>query len=353
MSKGLRLLYYIPGSTLSEREMLYNQGMYRGEMAYGAFQMKEFGAKVVQLSPLKNWQGTISRFLYTCYLLLHAHQYDAIYSPYFSGLEYVIRLRGLRLFPKKILIWHHNPIEKECRGRFARLSQRWFYHGCDALFMFSDSLKTESLLSGLQLGNKTFVLNWGPDMSFYDKIRQPYKCSGSILMSGMDSRDFNTLLCVCKKKPNAHFIVVPPNDEIAEKFSTCKNVTVKRYPATFEGYYQLALETAKVSLVLILTKPVEGRKLPSGLTSICEAVGLGKPCVITRNPYFSKELLNAGFASFVDVGDVDTICGEICRLLADVQECEKMSGNALRYARMYDVRHMTQQMASIIENSLQ
>jgi glycosyltransferase involved in cell wall biosynthesis len=344
----IRVLYYIPGSDLSEREELYQHGVYRGEMVYGAFQLSKQGLSVVQIKPLRNWQGKCSRMWYALFLLLKSRHYDVIYSPYYSGLEYAIKLRGLGLFPKKIMIWHHNPVEKETSA-VAKWTQKWFYRGCDALLFFSDVIREESLLAGLNIRKKSFVLNWGPDMSFYDRIRQPYQSGGNIIMSGLDSRDFNTLLLVCEKMSEKHFTVIPPDDETARKFMDLKNVTVKVYPKSFENYYNLALETAKSSLVLILTKPVEGRKLPSGLTSICEAVGLAKPCVITKNRYFSQELLHAGFAAFVEVGDVDGICKQINVLAKDEETCSRMSNAALTYARQYDINNMSLQLADIIK----
>ena len=90
MPKPIRLLYYIPASTLSERMSLYSSGMYRGEMTYGAFHLKEHGISVVELSPLKDWHSKLSRLKYTIYLLLHSRMFDIIYSPYSSGLEYAI-----------------------------------------------------------------------------------------------------------------------------------------------------------------------------------------------------------------------------------------------------------------------
>lgn len=344
----IRVLYYIPGSDLSEREELYHHGIYRGEMVYGAFQLSKQGLSVVQIKPLRNWQGKWSRIWYAFYLLFKSRHYDVIYSPYYSGLEYAIKLRGLRSFPRKIVIWHHNPVKRDKR-LLGRIAQKWFYHGCDALLFFSDAIREESLLAGLNIREKSFVLNWGPDMSFYDKIRQPYQSGGGIFMSGLDSRDFDTLLIVCEKLPEQKFTIVPPDAETANKFEKCKNVTLLRYIRAFESYYQVALETAKASLVLILTKPINGRNLPSGLTSICEATGLAKPCIITKNRFFSQELLNAGFASFVEVGDVDDICKQIKVLVKDEETCSRMSNAALTYARQYDINNMSLQLADIIK----
>lgn len=349
MTKPIRILYYLPGSDLTEREKLYRLNMYRGEMAYGVFHLKDHGTTIIELSPPRDWHSKLSRIWYAMYLLINCHKYDIIYSPYFSGLEYVIKLRGLRLFPKKIMVWHHSPIVSDNHSLKAKYSQQLFFRGCDALFMFSEAIKAKSLQSEINLRNKVFVLNWGPDMSFYDRIRLPYHSGGEIFMSGIDSRDFDTMYKVCQRLPQKHFMVIPPTEELEIKFRQYKNVTTKRYPASFESYYHLALETAKASLVLILTKPVEGRSLPSGLTSICEATGLAKPCIITKNPYFSQELIKAGFAAFVDIGDSEGICRQIEILTSDEDTLTKMSACSLNYALQNDIKKMARQLADIIK----
>ena len=345
----IKVFYYVPESGIKEREKLYTQGLYRGELAYGALHLRNFNILPIDLFPLKEWQSKLWRILYAFYLIFKSRSYDAIYTPYFNGLEYAIKLRGLGLFSPKILIWHHNPIEKVGGNFWAEMKQKLFYRGCDALFFFSEEIKKESLYSGVDIIHKSYVLKWGPDMFFYNRIRLPYDTRGGIIMSGRDSRDFATLFDVAKRLPNHHFTVVPPDVETASLFTSLQNVKIKNFSSSYEGYYQLACETAKSSLVLILTKPIAGRNLPSGLTSICEATGLGKPCIITDNKYFDSSLRQSSFAKYVKVCDVDNICYNIEFLFSHHDVLRDMAEAALNYAKQNDIAKMSQHLSQIIK----
>lgn len=341
------IYYYIPASTLIERKEIYEKGMYRGELAYGAFQLVKMGIRFSNLNPLVKWYNKFNRILYVLYLLLNFRKFDIIYSPYYSGLEYLIKLRGLGLFPRKIVVWQHSPIDRKHKIH-DKIHTKLFIKGCDALCFFSEEILNETLENGYNIKDKAYILNWGPDMDFYDKIRQPYNPESKILMSGRDSRDFGTLSEVVKRMPNYQFVIIPPNDKVSKIFLDYPNVTIKKFPSSYKGYYDLSKETSKCTLILILSKPVEGRKLPSGLTSICEATGLAKPCIITENKYFSKTLRNAGFAKFVPVGDVDNICNQINLLMSDKLRLIKMSDSALNFAQTYDISNMSNELVKIL-----
>lgn len=273
-------------------------------------------------------------------------QYDVVYTPYFCGLEWVILLRSIVLFNKKIVIWHHSPIVRS-KSFLGRIRQNLFFRGCDAVLYFTEKLRQESWQPA---GNKTHVVNWGPDLSFFDRIRLDYsQCTTApYLMSGSDSRDFDTPIKAFAEMPKTKIDIYPPNDEICEKYEEkFPNIHLKRIKRSNDGYYAMSVATAKCKAVVIISKPIKGRKLPSGLTSICEAVALGKPCIITDNRYFTDEMRKAGFAIFVKVGDAEGIRNAVQQLENDKDLCQRMSAAALAYARKFDAVNTAKELDAL------
>lgn len=356
MGKALRVLFYMPVSyyNLKDRGEDVRKHKIRGELMYNIMDTEKMGCEVIfpktKLYPLNSKR----LYLYYAYHLLSiAKSYDIIYSPYYQGLEWLIYLKALGLFRKKIVVWHHNPIEKP-KGLFSKIKQKLFLRGCDSLLFFSQAI-LESSEYDLMFQKKMQVVNWGPDMAFFDLKRVEYsRCRGHYLMSGCDSRDFETAMSAFVSLPQIEFDVFPPSMHQYDEFKEMSSNTHVCYlQKVNENYEKLANITANSKAVLIITKPVPGRKLPSGLTSICEAVALGKPCVITDNPYFSNEMRHAGFAKFVKVGDVEGIRKSIVELEENPKLRLQMSEAALAYARKYSSENTAKQLVEIFKNVLE
>ena len=351
----MRILFYMPvvyGSIEDRIAWVKNKKM-RGELIYNIVDTEKLGCEVLA-SPTKCY-GIANKRLYiynTFKFLCLSPKYDIIYTPYFQGLEWLIYLRALGLFRKRIVVWHHNPIERQQKF-WGRLKQKLFFRGCDALLFFTDELKKLSLDQGCP-ADKLHVIDWGPDMAYFNVIRPLYaECKGYYLMSGSDSRDFDSAMEAFMGLPHIDFDVCPPSDDLYEKYKNAsENTHIYRFEKNNKGYEKIAQKTADCKAVIIITKPIPGRKLPSGLTSICEAIALGKPCIITDNPYFSDEMRHAGFAKFVKVGDVEGIRKAIVELEENPELRLQMSEAALAYARKYSSENTAKQLVEIFKNVL-
>lgn len=340
--------------TLADRLSWVKQNKFRGELLYSVVEIEKLGCSI-SVPDTKRY-GVASKKLYLYYtwkLLCTSNKYDIIYSPYYQGLEWLIYLKAIGLFRKKIVVWHHNPIEDEPKKFLSRLRRKLFFRGCDALLFFTKTLRELSLSKGCP-SDKMFVVEWGPDMDYFDKIRKEYsQCNGNYLMSGSDSRDFETAITAFSKDSNISFDIYFPTDELYtkynHKYTSINTFTLERNNL---GYQEMARVTANCKAVIIITKPVPGRKLPSGLTSICEAVALGKPCIITDNPYFSDEMRHACFAKFVKVGDVEGIRKALVELEENPELRLQMSEAALAYARKYCSENTAKQLVEIFKSVL-
>lgn len=348
----MRVLFYMPViyGSVADRIKWVKEKKMRGELIYNIVDTEKLGCDVIP-SPTKLYSIADKRlYFYNVWQFIRlSNRYDVIYSPYYLGLEWLVFLRALGLFRKKIVVWHHNPVEKP-QKLFSRWKQNLFFHGCDALLFFTDKIKQLSVGNGCPT-EKMHVVDWGPDMDYFDMIRPLYaECKGNYLMSGSDSRDFDSAMEAFVSLPNVEFDVCPPSDELYEKYqSASENTHLFKFENNNKGYEKIAKKTADCKAVIIITKPIPGRKLPSGLTSICEAVALGKPCIITDNPYFSDKMRNAGFAIFVKVGDVEGIKRAIRTLEENPALRSEMSDAALAYARKYSSENTAKQLVEIFK----
>lgn len=338
-------------STLQDRLSWVKEHKFRGELMYCIIDTEKYGCTV--WAPETKRYGVASQKLnlyYSWQLIRTAKQYDVIYSPYYQGLEWLIYLKAVGLFRKKIVVWHHNPIEDVPKKFLSRLKRKLFFRGCDALLFFTKTLRELSLSKGCP-SDKMFVVDWGSDMEYFDKIRIEYsQCNGNYLMSGSDSRDFETAITAFSKDSNISFDVYFPTDELYTKYNhKYTNINTFTLERNNFGYEKIAQVTANCKAVIIISKPVPGRKLPSGLTSICEAVALGKPCIITDNPYFSDKMRNAGFALFVKVGDIDGITNAIKTLEDNPYLRKQMSEAALSFAKKYSSMNTAKQLVDIFK----
>lgn len=354
---NLKVLFYQSirkgSESISERFSQIREHKYRGELLYGAVNLEHYGLKVF-LPNNKSWGiGKRSMIKIAWYMLLNQRHYDVIYAAYFQGLQLLILLNGLGIIRKKIIIWHHDPIVPSS-SLVRRTVQRIFFRGCHKVLFFTQSLMESSIDCKVCPNSKMSIMPWGPDMDYFDRIRIDYSktTNGRYLMSGSDSRDFESAINAFSEL-KYDIDIYPPKDPPQSSKPIERNFPNIHYyhlDLNMNGYKEMAEATSKCKAVLIITKPINGRKLPSGLTSICEAIGLGKPCIITDNKFFSDEMRNAGFAIFVKVGDVEGIKNAVERLEQSPSLRQQMSEAALSFARRHSLENMTKHLVKIMED---
>jgi len=196
-----------PDGNIEEKLQNWMNKNYRGELLYGLTHFKEAGLGVIfprfkkhRDNGRKSWIPNLVD------ILKDKRKYDIVYAPYYEGLEALIYLRGLGLYRKKIVIWKQTPFEK-LRGKnpIRKILYRIFLNGIDKVIFFGKETETEILQSGLIPKNKIAVLNWGPDLDFFDNILnqvsgQEYK-DVRFISTGMYYRDFDTLVEAFKGLP--------------------------------------------------------------------------------------------------------------------------------------------------------
>jgi len=351
--------YWAIGKDGSIEEKINNwiNKRYRGELLYGLTHLEEAGFGTI-FSKTENFKSSEWRFRLTNMLniLRDKRQYDIVYAPYSDGLQALIYLRGLRLYNKKIVIWQHVPIEKP-RGKnfFRRFLYRVFINGIDKHIFFSENSRNESLDSGIISKNKTAVLNWGPDLDFFNNILnetsgQEYK-DLRFISTGMWYRDFDILIKAFTGLSVKLDIYLIDKTLIELYGNVSENISIHFIEPNELSSYRAGLEASKSSVVIICTKPATKRKQSFGLTSLIEATALGKPVVVTRNKYIPQYFEENQIGLFVNAGDADELRRAIIKISSDTELLHQLGNNSREFAlRKCNLKLFTKDLASLFEN---
>jgi glycosyltransferase involved in cell wall biosynthesis len=209
--------------------------------------------------------------------------------------------------------------------------------------------------------DKTAVLDWGPDLDFFNNILnevsgQEYK-DVRFISTGVDHRDFETLVNAFKGL-SLKLDLYLTERELYDKYKdVAENIMVHfiepngSLESSLLSSYTVAKEMAKSSVSIICSKPVTDRKLSFGLTSVLEATGLGKPVIITRNRYLPQRFEDNMIGLLVKPDDVEDLRNTIVKIATDNELRIKLAENARQFAlKKYNLEFFTRDLASIFES---
>jgi glycosyltransferase involved in cell wall biosynthesis len=358
------IMYFIaagPDGNIEQKMKNWENKRYRGDLLYGLTHFERNNLKFIfpQFKKYRTIESS-SWIPNMLDILREKREYDIVYTPYYEGLQALIYLRALGLFRKRIVLWSHPPIEK--RGSFLRLSlYKVFLKGIDKIIFTNKEAQKQSIESGLVAENKTAVLNWGPDLDFFNNIMN--EVSGQeyedvrFISTGVDHRDFETLVNAFKGL-TLKLDLYLTEKELYEKYKdVAENIMVHfieqkgSMESSLLSSYTVAKEQAKSSVSVICSKPVTDRKLSFGLTSLLEATGLGKPVVITRNSYMPQRFIDNNIGLLVNPDDVEDLRKNIIKIGTDSELRRRLSENSRRLAlEKYNLEFFTRDLASLFEN---
>jgi glycosyltransferase involved in cell wall biosynthesis len=154
----------------------------------------------------------------------------------------------------------------------------------------------------LRGGRSAETVGWGADVSFPGYAQQE---GVQVVSSGRTNRDFAVLAAACHRV-NAPLLINgdAPIGGVAP-------AAVRAKPRTNEATYA---DLRSASIVAIpLARPTGC----FGITELNDALGCGKPVVMTRNPYIDVDIEAVGCGRWVELGDTSGWATAISELLAD------------------------------------
>jgi glycosyltransferase involved in cell wall biosynthesis len=154
---------------------------------------------------------------------------------------------------------------------------------------------------------RSCLLQLGPDASYYPQDTQ----SGEgVIAAGRTGRDFITFgMAASQTGVNARIICLRSSASPAFK-SFNSNIQITVYPdEDYMKYPQLLRLYAKSRVLAIPLLPQENL---CGLTSLMDALGMGKPVIMTRNRFIDIDIEKEGIGKWVEPFDIEGWKRAIC-----------------------------------------
>ncbi|MDQ1698954.1 MAG: hypothetical protein QOG34_817 [Frankiaceae bacterium] len=177
----------------------------------------------------------------------------------------------------------------------------------------------------------TVALPWGPDRS-----PDIYPCSDPgdvVVAAGKTGRDFTTLVRALQMSPvparlwtsRAGLPDVPAGVEVVEPRTAAAD------PGAAARQFAWVEARDALAAAAVIAIPLVSADRLIGLSELADALALGRPVVMTRNPYIDVDLDAIGCGRFVDVGDVAGWAKALDELMSDPQLRGEMGAAGRRY----------------------
>ena len=272
---------------------------------YGALQLPENGIdlQIMDYHHPRPFSSRIKIALYvTPRIIRQAKACDAIFSISYRGLELLMILRRLHLFSKPIFVWQHAAFQPASKSLSDRI-KAWMLGGIEELFFFNEEIANEAIKTGKV--KYYCVIPYGADIDFYAseaKCKQTHKRL-VFLSSGVENRDYQTLVDAFSDLPvelDIYTFSSNANHNYSQVLEGVKasNISIHIVDKPINPV-ELRAISAKADCIVISTLPLP-HKYPCGLTSIVEAMALGKPIIATSNPWYGIDIEKEGIGYVVN-----------------------------------------------------
>jgi glycosyltransferase involved in cell wall biosynthesis len=280
-------------------------------------------------------------------ILLGFSQYDLIYSGCQYNTLFLSLLRRMGIFQKPIIAIVHHPMIKSRKSDV-------FVEGHHKLLCLSKRVLRQ-LEKEFDLGEeKTCLIDWGVDLPFYKKTKNasPVETEASFFVSaGKSSRDHDTLAkaflginyslkIYCSEQSAPTISELPSN--IIVQFNHPTNNAI--------SYNELLSEYKKAYAIAI---PLIGTNSLAGLTSLLDAMAMGKAAIMTKNDQVDIDIEKEGIGIWVDPGDVRGWQEAVSYLLAQPQEAREMGRRGYYLCKSkYNLESFSSNLARIFKSSV-
>lgn len=258
----------------------YLKGRVPSHWLYGAVEMEHDGHEVIWEQENKSPKHDLT--------LIRQYNHDMVFIPNLNlhNHLFLLLLAAFGLYRKPIYAYlHHEPATMiGLRGKIYKL----LLHGLRHIFFLSSLTMRQVVEKGIADSVRCSVPGWGPDMDFYAKV--PVSDNGYFVSTGKENRDFDTLIEAFRitGKPLHIFTAVSHGgvdySDLEEKTRGITNIKVTLVDNSPASYYNMLIEMAAAHALVC---PLRKDRLTYcvGLSTIADAEGLGKPLIITDNPY--------------------------------------------------------------------
>jgi len=271
---------------------------------------------------------------------------------YIQPILLLTLLRRIGLFKNRKLIAVSHVSLRSGRNRIETIILRFAYGAFSNILFHSPKNMEESVSRKLICLNKCEVLLWGDDLIYIDrciKISHDEK----YLSTGREHRDFHTLISAFAKLPHISLEIFTnlynyDNDYTSVKDLKGKfhNVEVEFVEKSTETTRHLAQKAGSCKCVVISVEKT-GLYYCIGLTSVLEAMAMGKPIISTRNPYYPFDIEKENIGLWAD--NEEEWIKAIELLHTNPQMAEEMGRNGRKLAeKKYNILECSKQIDRLI-----
>lgn len=283
---------------------LWQKREYPGHHLWGANELNQFGIRVH--IPRHEVSSTINKlgekWLDVQFLdqqlrvAALSKKYDVIYSGCQSNSLILAVLRKSGFVRTPLISIVHHPIAIGSRGRA-------FVSGHDKLICLSRRIMQQIETDFPESAQKLIHLDWGPEIDFYRRDAQldssPW-CD--VVSAGKSNRDHSTLAVALAD--TKYRLKIFCSSESAPKAGTGGANTQVFCGSKHQNaidYSQLVNEYRHSTIVAI---PLTDTNALAGLTSLLDAMVMGKPVVMTKNKNLDINIEQENIGIWVEPGDV-------------------------------------------------
>ena len=274
--------------------------------------------------------GDLEQQIRLCFSRSH---YDVVYANNQRGSTLLAVLKCLGLFRKPLLVKLERPFGSSW---LSHVALKIFARGHTKIICLSsriqDQLKDEF---GIPL-EKIPLLDWGPDLAFYDRVSSGVTSEPKFFLSaGSTWRDYDTLVTGFLKINYPLEIYcsadsAPTRTDLPETIQVQFNQAKKGAALSFADLIQKYEKAYAVLIPLDVPQHRANTTNLIGLTSLLEAMAMGKAVVMTKHRQVNIDIEKEGIGLWVEPDDAAGWEKAITYLLEHPEETQKM-GERSRY----------------------
>lgn len=273
----MKIIYI--GYNISTVYQKFKRGELSSHLLYGAIELEKKGITISYYSQSKKGFIGWIQDLFN----LKKEKADFLFFPYLNGIFYLIlaiaKKTGLLKHEKLIGILHFTPSITTKN----RLYIKQIYKIFDKVYFHSPKNMEECIKLNIINRPQAEILYWGTDLAYLDALAQNEKEEECFISTGLENRDYPTLIEAFSSLPHQKLDIYIYTQSLPQA-KEAKNISIHHILPENSNQYYTARKTKKSQCVVI---PINNKGLSycTGHTSIVEAMALGKPIIVTDNPY--------------------------------------------------------------------
>jgi glycosyltransferase involved in cell wall biosynthesis len=201
--------------------------------------------------------------------------------------------------------------------------------------------------------SKVSLLEWGVDVEFYkshanESGKQDVQFNLFFLSSGKTLRDYNTL-CQAFVELNVGLeIFCSQNSQPDIPYFDHSNINITVNPNSIKEGISLVEPLSKYRKAYGVAIPLyENKGLLVGLTSLLDAMAMGKAIIMTRNDFINIDIEKQGIGIWVNPGDVEGWKRAVNYLISHPYEALEMGRKAKELCEeKYNIESFSVQLAN-------